>query len=62
MNSENDLSNNLTPKHCYVRSKNIDKISPLTALKGAKTLELPGAPALDPARARGFALGPQQGP
>ena len=28
MNSENDFSNNLTPKYCYVRSKNIAKISP----------------------------------
>ena len=31
-----DFSNNLTPKYCYVRSKNIAKTSPPTAFKGAK--------------------------
>ena len=47
VNSENDFSNNLIPKYCYV-PKNVSKISPLSAFKGVKTPELPGAPPLDP--------------
>ena len=35
MNSENDFSNNLTPKYCYVLSKNIAKISPPRASRGS---------------------------
>ena len=60
MNSENDFSNNLAPKYGYVHSKNITKIGPPVAFKGAKTPDLLGLCHLDPTRS--FAPWPHQGP